>query len=154
MHASMPPPYWAEALSVDTYLLKRCLSSSISSDIPYTCLHGRQPSYDPLRVFGCLCYPNLQATSPPHNLLLGPLHVFSWAILRHIKDIVVFICRHVMLSSLAMLCLMNFLFPSHVMFLSQLLHSIFYEMMIWILLFLALLTMQQLPRRSLHPPWM
>jgi hypothetical protein len=30
---------------------------------PYTILHNKQPSYDNMRVFGCLCYPNTAATS-------------------------------------------------------------------------------------------
>jgi hypothetical protein len=63
----MPPPYWAEALSVATHLLNRCPSSSINDAVPYTRLHHTPPSYDHLRVFGSLCYPNLQATSP-HKL--------------------------------------------------------------------------------------
>ena len=71
IRASMPPPYWAEALAVATYLLNRRPSSSVGGEVPYTRLHRTPPSYDHLRVFGCLCYPNLQATSPhklaPHS---------------------------------------------------------------------------------------
>ena len=63
IHASMPPKYWAEALAAATYLLNRRPSSSISNVIPYFRLYNAYPSYDHLRVFGCLCYPNLQATS-------------------------------------------------------------------------------------------
>ena len=63
LHASMPASYWAEALAVACYLLNRRPSSSIHSEIPYTRLYSAPPSYDHLRVFGCLCYPNLQATS-------------------------------------------------------------------------------------------
>jgi histone deacetylase 1/2 len=63
LHASMPPSYWAEALAAACYLLNRRPSSSIHTEVPYTCLFREQPTYDHLRVFGCLCYPNLQATS-------------------------------------------------------------------------------------------
>jgi len=59
----MPPSYWAEALAAACYLLNRRPSSSIHSEVPYTRLFREQPTYDHLRVFGCLCYPNLQATS-------------------------------------------------------------------------------------------
>jgi hypothetical protein len=62
IQASMPPTYWAEALSAATYLLNR-YPSSIHHELPYCRLHGSSPAYDHLRVFGCLCYPNLQATS-------------------------------------------------------------------------------------------
>ena len=59
IHASMPPKYWAEALAAATYLLNRRPSSSIRNEIPYTRLYKSPPSYEHLRVFGCLCYPNL-----------------------------------------------------------------------------------------------
>jgi len=66
IHASMPPPYWAKALAVATYLLN-CRPSSVGGEVSYTRLHCTPPSYDHLCIFGCLCYPNLQATSP-HKL--------------------------------------------------------------------------------------
>jgi hypothetical protein len=67
LHASMPPPYWAEALTIATFRLNRCPSSSIQNQIPHQILHNTLPDYVSLRVFGCLCYPNLTATSP-HKL--------------------------------------------------------------------------------------
>jgi hypothetical protein len=35
----------------------------LDSAVPYTLLHGTTPDYDQLRVFRCLCYPNLSATA-------------------------------------------------------------------------------------------
>jgi len=75
--------------------------------------------------------------------------VCFWATLRHIKAIVVLTFRLVVLSSLAMLFLMSSRFPLPATTLSRLL-LIFYETTIWIYLCLALLTMQQFRRRSLH----
>jgi hypothetical protein len=63
IHAAMPPSHWAEALAATTYLLNRRPFSSIGHEIPYTRLHKTPPAYEHLRVFGCLCYPNLQATA-------------------------------------------------------------------------------------------
>ncbi|WVZ84149.1 LOW QUALITY PROTEIN: hypothetical protein U9M48_031209 [Paspalum notatum var. saurae] len=63
LHASLPPAYWAEGLLTACYLHNRRPSSSIQHDIPYTRLHNQPPTYDHLCVFGCLCYPNMQATS-------------------------------------------------------------------------------------------
>jgi transposase InsO family protein len=60
IQASMPPSYWAEALSAATYLLNR-RPSSIHPELLYSRLHGSSPAYDHLRVFGCLCYPNFTA---------------------------------------------------------------------------------------------
>ena len=67
IHASMQLPYWAEVLSVATYLINHRPSSSIGHKVPYTCLYRTPPTYEHLQVFGCLCYPNLQASSP-HKL--------------------------------------------------------------------------------------
>ena len=63
LHASMPPPYWAEAFAAATYLLNRHPSASVQHAIPYQLLHQQLLDYSSLRVFGCLCYPNLSATT-------------------------------------------------------------------------------------------
>ena len=63
IHASMPPTYWAEALATAVVLLNRRPSTSINNDIPYHRLYHKMPDYSILRVFGCLCYPNLSATT-------------------------------------------------------------------------------------------
>jgi hypothetical protein len=67
LHASMPCPYWAEALTLATFLVNRHPSSSIQNQIPHQILHDTPLDYASFRVFGCLCYPNLIATSP-HKL--------------------------------------------------------------------------------------
>ncbi|WVZ55007.1 hypothetical protein U9M48_005726 [Paspalum notatum var. saurae] len=63
IHAHMPPTYWAEALSTATYLLNRRPCSAIGNSIPYEHLFKHAPDYNNLRVFGCLCYPNLTTTA-------------------------------------------------------------------------------------------
>jgi len=63
IHAAMPPSYWVEALSTAVFLINRRPSSSINNGIPYYLLHRKMPDYSILRVFGCLCYPNLSATT-------------------------------------------------------------------------------------------
>ena len=68
IHASMPRAYWVEALATATYVLNRSPSSSVGTKIPYQLLHRSLPEYSHLRVFGCLCYPNLSATTP-HKLV-------------------------------------------------------------------------------------
>jgi transposase InsO family protein len=77
LHASMPPSYWVEALAAATYLLNQRPSSSIGDKVPYVRLHGKPPQYDHLRVFGCLCYPNLHATSA-HKL--AARHKARWVV--------------------------------------------------------------------------
>jgi histone deacetylase 1/2 len=63
IHAHMPSRYWAEALATATHVLNRRPCFSVDSAVPYTLLHGTTPDYNQLRVFGCLCYPNLSATA-------------------------------------------------------------------------------------------
>ncbi|WVZ70558.1 hypothetical protein U9M48_019217 [Paspalum notatum var. saurae] len=92
--------YWAEALAAATYLLNR-RPSSISNEIPYTRLYKTPPSYDHLRVFGCLCYPNLQATAK-HKLAPRSTACVFLGYPPLIRGIAVWISPHEKLSYLVM----------------------------------------------------
>lgn len=63
-HAFLPPSYWFYALETATYLLNILPSKVLNNNTPAFTLFGRTPSYDHIRVFGCLCFPNLSATAP------------------------------------------------------------------------------------------
>jgi histone deacetylase 1/2 len=75
----MPESFWVEALNNAAHLLNIRPSRAIGNQTPHFLLYSLHPTYDHLRVFGCLCYPNLYATTP-HKLaprsvrcvLLGP----------------------------------------------------------------------------------
>uniref|UniRef100_A0A453P3S6 Integrase catalytic domain-containing protein n=1 Tax=Aegilops tauschii subsp. strangulata TaxID=200361 RepID=A0A453P3S6_AEGTS len=67
IHAKLPPPFWVEALHTATYILNRRPCSAINFVTPYYQLLGHHPTYDHMRVFGCLCFPNTVATAP-HKL--------------------------------------------------------------------------------------
>ena len=69
--ASMPPSYWAEALSTATLLLNILPTKTLQFSMPHLALYGTPPAYDHLRVFGCKCYPNLSTTAP-HKLTPRP----------------------------------------------------------------------------------
>jgi histone deacetylase 1/2 len=79
-HAHLPASFWAEALAAATFLLNRRPCKAIGFLVPYTRLHGHPPSYDALRVFGCLCYPNVASTAQ-HKLSPRFVRVCSSAIL-------------------------------------------------------------------------
>lgn len=66
-HASLSPKFWPDALATITYLLNRRPCRPHQLTTPFELLHGSPPSYQHLRVFGCLCYPNTTASSP-HKL--------------------------------------------------------------------------------------
>ncbi|GJU32996.1 ribonuclease H-like domain-containing protein [Tanacetum coccineum] len=57
--AHIPPSYWVEALNMAAHLLNILPSSAINNEIPFTKLYNKPPTYDHLRVFGCLCFPHI-----------------------------------------------------------------------------------------------
>ncbi|KAG8480129.1 hypothetical protein CXB51_025342 [Gossypium anomalum] len=62
-HASMPLIYWSDAFANGVYLLNRLPSRAINHATPYGKSFKTKPDYTFLRVFGCLCFPNLR----PYN---------------------------------------------------------------------------------------
>jgi hypothetical protein len=64
IQASLPGRYWAEGLHTAVYLLNRLPTKTISVACPHVALFGSTPSYEHLRVFGCVCYPNITVAAP------------------------------------------------------------------------------------------
>ena len=58
--ASTPSQFWGEAALTAVYTINRCPSSIVQYQTPYDLLFGSSPSYDLLRVFGCVCFVLLQ----------------------------------------------------------------------------------------------
>lgn len=54
--AGLPASFWAEAVSTAVYLENRTPIASRKFLTPFELWHGRSPSYDHLRIFGCLVY--------------------------------------------------------------------------------------------------
>jgi hypothetical protein len=67
IQGSLLERYWAEGLHTATYLLNRLSSKTIQAACPHLALFGSAPSYEHLHVFGCACYPNTAATTPPQT---------------------------------------------------------------------------------------
>lgn len=63
IQANMPTNYWVEALMMATHLFNILPSSAIKNEVPFTKLYQKPATYNHLRVFGCLCYPNLLPVS-------------------------------------------------------------------------------------------
>ncbi|GJZ52463.1 ribonuclease H-like domain-containing protein [Tanacetum coccineum] len=60
--AHMPPSYWVEALNMAAHLLNILPSTAINNEIPFIKLYNQTPTYEHLRVFGCLCYPHVDVS--------------------------------------------------------------------------------------------
>jgi hypothetical protein len=54
--SSVPPHFWAEAVSTANYLINIQPSSALQGGIPIEHLCGQPPDYSNLRLFGCACY--------------------------------------------------------------------------------------------------
>ncbi|WVZ63565.1 hypothetical protein U9M48_013188, partial [Paspalum notatum var. saurae] len=54
--SSVPPHFWAEAVSITTYLINIQPSFALRGGIPLERLCGKTPDYSDLRLFGCVCY--------------------------------------------------------------------------------------------------
>jgi hypothetical protein len=54
--SSVPPHFWAEAVSTTTYLISIQSSLAIQGGIPFERLCGKMPEYSSLRLFDCVCY--------------------------------------------------------------------------------------------------
>lgn len=63
LESSVPSMFWVEALKIATHLINRLPSQVLRLESPYFCLFAKQPSYDNLCTFGCVCFVHL----PPHE---------------------------------------------------------------------------------------
>jgi hypothetical protein len=61
--ASMPLKFWDEAFTTAVYLINRTPNKVLNFATPLERLFHTKPNYMSLRVFGCVCWPNLR----PYN---------------------------------------------------------------------------------------
>jgi len=57
--AKLPTRFWGESNQAATHLINRTPSILLKGKTPYEVLFQNPPSYDDIRIFGCLCYAKL-----------------------------------------------------------------------------------------------
>ena len=63
-HANVPSRFWPDNLSTASLLINTRPSRARGNFAPHHILFSSPPSYDDLRVFGCLYYPSIVSTTP------------------------------------------------------------------------------------------
>ena len=61
-YASLPLYFWPHALNITPYLLNILPSKLLDHLTPTHMLYHKSPTYNHLRVFGCLCFPLISST--------------------------------------------------------------------------------------------
>nr|AOG75315.1 integrase [Mirabilis jalapa]AOW44033.1 integrase [Mirabilis jalapa] len=59
IQSNLPPSFWVESLIMSAHLFNITPTTTLGKRVPHELLFGSLPTYDHLRIFGCLCYPNL-----------------------------------------------------------------------------------------------
>ena len=59
-HSNLPNKYWSYAFTTAAYLINRLPSPTLQNKSPYQIIYKTKPNYNFLKVFGCLCWPNLR----------------------------------------------------------------------------------------------
>ena len=60
LSAYLPKTFWAETATTTTYLINRCLSTTLDMETPEEIWSNHPPKLDQLKVFGCVAYAHIR----------------------------------------------------------------------------------------------
>ncbi|GKE44997.1 NSP-interacting kinase 1-like protein, partial [Tanacetum coccineum] len=63
-HFGLPNKFWGDCVLTTTYLINKMPMEILDWKTPFEMLHGKVPSYEQLRVMGCLCFATI---TKPHK---------------------------------------------------------------------------------------
>lgn len=52
----LPSFFWGETVTTAVYVLNRAFTRSVDGKTPYEAWHGKRPSVEHLRIFGCVVH--------------------------------------------------------------------------------------------------
>ncbi|GKA24642.1 retrovirus-related pol polyprotein from transposon TNT 1-94 [Tanacetum coccineum] len=73
-HSGLPNKFWGDCVLTATYLINKMPMKILDWKTPFEMLHGMPPSYDHLRVIGCLCFATV---TKPHKDKFAPRSIKS-----------------------------------------------------------------------------
>lgn len=53
---NLPVHFWGESVLAAAHLINRTPTKQLQGKTPYECLYDSKPSYDNIKMFGCLCF--------------------------------------------------------------------------------------------------
>lgn len=62
--AQLPTSFWGEAILTSTYLINRTPTPLLKGKTPFERLFKKAPTFDHLKVFGCLCFASTHPRKP------------------------------------------------------------------------------------------
>ena len=65
LQAQLPSSFWVEALHTAVHILNILPTKTLQNRTPFSVLFKKLISYSHLKVFGCLCYPNINHSHHP-----------------------------------------------------------------------------------------